>query len=378
MIPGPTEVSKRILKVIGEQVLPHYGEVWKPIYDETINLLRKLFKTSGDIYIIPGAGSLAVEMAAVNLMDERTVAIIPSNGYFGERLQEAFKVYGKVVKVDFEFGKPIDVDKVEETVRRNPEAKILVAVHCETSTGILNPVKELGEIAENYNLIYVVDGISSIGGVEFKMDEWHIDMAFAGPQKCIGALAGITPIALNEKIWKHIENKKIRSWYLNLKFWRDYKLKVPWHPYPSTIPSTLIMALREALLEVFEEGLEKRFKRHRRVAKSIRAGLRELGLKVIAQEEYASPTVTAAITPEKIDSRELIRQLLREHNIMISSGLGEMQEKIIRIGHMANTANIECALKVINAVGTQLNKMGMEIDVKKALEVVKEVYETSS
>ncbi|RLE53253.1 MAG: hypothetical protein DRJ26_03590 [Candidatus Methanomethylicota archaeon] len=377
MIPGPTEASKRVLKVLSHPIVPHYGEDWKPIYDETISLLKKLFKTSGHMFIIPGAGSLAVEISAINTMDEGMKIAIPSNGYFGERLQKIFSAHGEVLNINFEWGEEIDLDKVEEKIAQDHKVKALAAVHCETSTGMINPIEKLGRIAAKYNLIYIVDAISSIGGMEFKMDEWNVDITFVGPQKCLGAIAGITPVAVSEKFWKYLDNrvKPVPSWYLNLKTWRDYVKKSPWHPYPSTLSSPLIIALREALLEIFEEGLEKRFERHVKAAKAMRTGLKELGFKVIAKDENASSTVTAALTPENVKPATLISKVLKNHNILISSGLGKLREKAIRVGHMANTATLEHVLKTINAIGEEITKLGLKTDVSRALKKVEEAYE---
>jgi len=320
-----------------------------------------------------------VELSAINVMDEGMKIVIPSNGYSGERLQQTFQIYGEVLCVNFNWGEEIDLIEVEEKIAEDNKVRALAVVHCDSSTGVVNPVSKLGKLASKYDLIYVVDGISSIGGMDFNMDEWSIDIAFVGPQKCLGAVAGITTIAIGEKFWDYLENRKtnVPSWYLNLKTWRDYAEKEPSHPYPSTLPSPLILALREALLEIFEEGLEKRFKRHRKVAKAARTGLNMLGFKILADDNCASSTVTVALTPEEVKPSTIVRRLLKNHNMLISSGLGKLKDKAIRIGHMANTAKLSLILKTIKVVGEELNKLGSNVDVNGALKAAEKAYESA-
>ncbi|MCS7365525.1 MAG: alanine--glyoxylate aminotransferase family protein [archaeon GB-1867-035] len=359
MIPGPTEVSERVLKVLSKPIVPHYGEKWKPLYDEIIKLLKKLFKTEGDIFIIPGAGSLAIEISAINVIDKEMKVLIPSNGYFGERLFDIFSPHGEVEIIRFEWGEDLNINKIREKVEEDPKIKAIAVVHVETSTGVVNPIEKISQIAYDNDLIFIVDGISSIGGIPFKMDEWHVDIAFVGPQKCLGAIAGITPMAVSQKFWEYMKKRgtMVPSWYLSLETWKNYVKEEPWHPYPSTLPSPLILALREALIEIFEEGLERRFERHRKTAKIIREGLSRLGFKVVAREDNAAATVTVAATPNNVNPSTLIKKIEENHGILISRGLGKFENKWIRIGHMANTAKPQYAMNIIKAIEVELSKL---------------------
>lgn len=382
MIPGPTEVSEKVLKSLCTPPISHYGDKWIEIYNDCIEKLAKLFGTNGLVIILPGPASLGMEFCITNVLQSDFKILCISNGFFGNRFREVTEHKGaKVLNLSFKWGEPIDISAVEMLLNENPNINSIIVVHNETSTGVLNPIKELGKLAHKYDCLLIVDAVSSLGAIEFNMDNWHIDAAFTGPQKCIGALPGITPMAFSKRFIDYVYSRKepIRSWYLNLKVWMWYiENWGSWHPHPTTQPAHLILALREALNEIFEEGLEKRFKRHYIAGKAMRESSKALGLRpLIDNEKFASPTVTVINIPENVKAREVI-QLLRDHyNILVSGGLGPLKGKVIRIGHMALTASEYYISNFVKALGEILNKMGYTCDIELAIKKVNSLFEIS-
>lgn len=350
MIPGPVELPPEVLAEMGKQVVAHYGKDWTNYYNETIALLSRIFQTRGDIFVIPGSGSAGLE-AAIGSISGNEVMVI-SNGFFGDRLAEIAQSYNsKVVIHRLEPTIAISPDFLSSALQRRPTIKAVAVVHCETSTGLLNPVKELSRICQEHGVLLIVDAISSLGGAELCMDEWGIGICISASQKCLEGPPGLAIVAVGDEAWPLIERHRTPGWYLNLRIWKQFSQSwKDWHPYPITMAVPALRGLRKALELVLEEGLEQRFQRHQRIATLLRQGLTELGFELLIKSEIASPTVTAAKGNPVLSADSLIERLRNQYSIQIAGGIGELKGQIFRIGHMGSQAKEERVQLLLHAI----------------------------
>lgn len=372
MIPGPVDVSYEVLSELSKPLLPHYGEDWGSIYEGIIKGLKKIFNTSYQVMLFPTPSSAIIEVGIVNLVEPKGELIVVSNGFFGERVAE-IATYSRrnVVRVEADHGEVVPPEAVAKAFEESPDASALFSVHVETSTGISNPIREYGKVAREYGAIFMVDAVSSFGGMELNVDNWNIDYCIGYASKALGGVPGLTPVSISERAWEFINSRSYEppTWYFNLKIHRWYVEN--WgkmgHPYPTTMPSHSLMALRKALDMAIEEGLDYRYRRHAEIARAFRAGIRAMGLEVLAPEEYAASTVTAVLVPEGTDSK--IRDImLRKYNLMISGGLSKLVGKVVRIGHMGAVANPKHVSYALLALGSALEEIGFKVNLGKALE----------
>lgn len=362
MIPGPVPVEPEVLQACAEPLVAHYGAEWTEFYLETLELLKKVLQTQGEVFLIPGSGSAGLDAMIGSLLGHHRKALVMSGGPFGERLLEITRSHtDRAAVVRVPAGQPIKPDLLEDTLRKDP-AEVVLVVHCETSAGVLNPVKELNAVCREHNCLLAVDAVSSLGGVPLPLDEWKIEACATATQKCLGVPPGFAVVAVSPKAWKLVEQSDVRGWYLNLRTWKDYAERwLDWHPYPVTISTGLVEALRKSLELILSEGLEARFRRHAEVAAFLRQELRNLGLQVLAPEEYASPTVTAVLTDGRLQIEELRNFLKRECNILIAGGSGALRDKTFRIGHMGLSANKERIVKLLSGIEKAMKSQGLEV-----------------
>jgi aspartate aminotransferase-like enzyme len=276
--------------------------------------------------------------------------LIPQNGFFGERLEEMARAYTPHVRpVKSPLGKPIDLGRVEESLRRQ-RFDVVAVVHCETSTGLINPIRELAELCRRHGAPLIVDAISSLGIEPLEMDAWGIGICVSASQKGLEAPPGLALVAVGKEAWVRIEAAEGPGWYLSLRVWREYTRKWgDWHPHPITQPVNNVRALRVGMERILREGLGARFRRHREVTDRLRWGLRGLGLEPLVADAVAAHGVTAARGPEgKVDA--LLAGLRDRHGILIAGGLGELKGKIFRIAHMGPGASEEAVDTVLSAI----------------------------
>jgi len=386
MTPGPTEVSIRVLKAMMRPAIHHYDPNFMEVFDETTQLLKKIFQTKNNVVMLCGTGRTGMEASVLSLIEPGDKVLNIVSGVFSEWFKNICEIYGaQSVNLEFEWGKPIDLEKVKETLEKEEDIKILTAVHNETSTGAVNPIKELGKLAKKYGALFVVDAISSLGGIEIKVDEWNIDVCVSSSQKCLGGLYGISVLSISDAAWEAMENREIkpRSYAYDLLKW-----KLRWIPkeeggllvlgrrsYPLPPPTHLVYALNEACKIILEEGLDKRFKRHRIIAYATREGVKSIGLKIFPDEEIASSTVTVINVPDGLSDADIVDRMLREYKIMIAKGLRKLNGKVIRIGHMANTANRNHIIPTLAALEDVLYKFGIVSERGVAVETALNIIE---
>ncbi|HAF62324.1 MAG TPA: hypothetical protein DCK95_08360 [Anaerolineaceae bacterium] len=339
MIPGPVEVHPDVLKAMGTPVEPHYGDAWVQKYQHVLDILREIFDTSGDVFLMVGSGTCAIDAAMGSCLQSGERILIGNNGFFGDRLVSIAEHNGlDVVQIKTEWEKAIDPQQIHEALKKDASIKAVAVVHGETSTTILNPIHEIGPLVRKRGALFLVDAVSSLGGVPFEMDAWCVDVCASATQKCLGAPPGLAPIALNERAWRSIDRleKGEHGWYGDLRIWRQYAQEWgSWHPSPITMATNNVNALLVSLSQLMQEGIPARMERYRRLAVQVRRGLREAGFPPFTPDDMMNPVLTAGVMPKGQDSASIVKYLLDEYAVQISGGLGALKSKIFRIGHMS-------------------------------------------
>lgn len=366
MIPGPIELEPEILAEMGKPLVAHYGEEWTDFFNQTVELMKRVMLAQrSDLYLIVGPGSAALDTAIGNTIADGKSILIAANGHFGKRLHEIATSYTsaeRVHLVEAPLGQAIDPQRIEDALKKARDVQVAALVHCETSTGVLNSLREIAEICHRYDVILIVDAISSLGGVELRFDEWNIGICVSSTQKCLEVPPGLAPIAISPPAWELIQKTKKPGWYLNLHTWKRFtKEWGDWHPHPVTMPSGLLQALHLSLRRILDEGLEARWQRHKSVSLFFRRGLENLGFEFVAPQPYRSPTVSAVWVQRPLVAGKLLQSLKDRHGIAIAGGLDELKGKIFRVGHMGPTARRTAVLPVLFALEEALRGAGVKL-----------------
>lgn len=347
MIPGPSDPEPEVLAELSLPILPHYGDKWMAVYTETTSLMQKVFRTKSEVLIPPIPGQLAVEMAAVNLVGKGDDAVVCSNGVFSQNIVDAIRAIGaNPVEVVAEFGKGHTLEMVKAVVDglKDPAGKPIFLVHNETSTGVLVNPAEIFRYCKSKGMFTILDSISAVGGTDLRADEWNVDYVIGYASKALGGVNGVVPVAVSPAVWEAAKKRKgtVHSPFLDLNAWREaIDLDSSWgHPHPTSMPTSVVVALRKAVRMALDEGLDNRYRRHAEAADALRKGLRELGLGIFTDPGFLSNTVSVAKVDAKWDL-ELRKRLVSDYNIMIAGGLGPLRGKIIRIGTMNSSARLE-------------------------------------
>ncbi|HQA67168.1 MAG TPA: alanine--glyoxylate aminotransferase family protein [Aggregatilineales bacterium] len=349
--PGPSMVHPRVLRAMAAPPIGHLDPQFIEIMNEIQALLRMVFQSEEALTIpVSGTGSAGMEAALANFIEEGDPVLICVNGYFGERLTDMARRYGAdVSRVEVGWGEVFTAQQVEQALQARP-AKIVAIVHAETSTGALQPLDEIAEVAHRHGALLLVDAVTSLGGVPVRFDEVGIDIAYSGTQKCLSAPPGLAPIALSPRAVEVLKSRKstVKNWYLDLtmvfKYWGAERT------YHHTAPINMNYALREALRLVLEEGLEARFERHRRNAEMLWDGLAALDLMPVVPLEHRLPSLTTVYIPEGLDEAALRRRLLNEYNIEVAGGLGAFAGRVWRIGLMGYSSRPENVVTLLGAL----------------------------
>src|SRR5215467_1398931 len=277
MTPGPSEPEPEVLSAMALPILPHYGRTWKGVYEDTTSNLKKIFKTTGDVIVVPVPGQLVVEMAVANFVAEGQEAFVCVNGYFSNMIVDMVKFWGGTpVKIVAEWGKPVTSKEASAILDDHHDLtdKPLFVVHNETSTGIQNPVEEILKVSGEKGMLNVLDSISAFGGIDVRADEWKADYTIGYASKALGGMFGAVPVSISDRAWgvarKNSDN--IRARFMNLNVWQKAISEMGrWgHPHPSSMPTSIIVGLKKATELALQEGLEERYKRHSEVAEFAR------------------------------------------------------------------------------------------------------------
>ena len=342
MGPGPSCVPPQVYTALSRKTLGYLDSYLLSIMDELKEMLRQIMKTRNELTItLSGTGSAGMEAAFVNLVEPGDRVLILVNGFFGARMQEVAGRLGANVDVlEFPWGTPVVTDAVQKKIKQG-SYKIVGMIHGETSTGVENPIAAVGALLKGSDTIYVVDAVTTLGGLEISMDEWNIDVLYSCTQKCLCCPPGLSPISFSEKAMAKLTGRKTKvpNWYLDLTLIANYWGKG--RVYHHTTPSNMVYGLYQALLLILEEGPEKVFQRHRENQLALVKGLEELGMKMLVDAPYRLPMLNAVSVPEGIDELSVRRRLRNEFKIEIGGGLGLLAGKVWRIGLMGYTSRKE-------------------------------------
>jgi alanine-glyoxylate transaminase / serine-glyoxylate transaminase / serine-pyruvate transaminase len=374
MGPGPSDVSRRVLQAMAAPCIGHLDPRFLAIMDETQQLLRFLFQTGNALTIpVSGTGSAGMETCFVNLVEPGDEVVVCVNGVFGTRMSDIVnRLGGKLIRVDGEWGRAIDPQAVRDAVKgRSP--KIIAVVHAETSTGVRQPLEDLAGIAKASGALFLVDTVTSLGGIEVAVDKTGIDAVYSGTQKCISCPPGLAPLSFSSKALDALKARKgpVVSWYLDMSMVRDY-----WgadRKYHHTAPINMIYGLREALRIIAEEGLEARFARHRLNHLALVAGVEAMGLSMLVPEKERLPMLNAVRIPEGAEDLKVRKALLNDFGLEIGGGLGVLAGKVWRVGLMGHASTRRNVFVFLAALETILKSQGVKVGAG-ALDAAASVY----
>jgi alanine-glyoxylate transaminase / serine-glyoxylate transaminase / serine-pyruvate transaminase len=357
MGPGPSDVPQRILDAMARPTIGHLDPAFQEMMEEIKVLLRYAFQTENALtFPVSAPGSAGMEMCFVNLIEPGDKVIVCINGVFGGRMLENVRRTGGIpVVVEDDWGKPVTVDKVEQAFKANPDTKVLAFVHAETSTGAQSDARSLAAVAHRHGALALMDCVTSLGGTPVLIDEWGIDAAYSGSQKCLSCTPGLSPVTFSERAIEKVKARKtaVQSWFLDLNLVLGYWQSAGKRTYHHTAPINPLYGLHEALVILAEEGLENAWARHRAMHDKLRAGLEGMGLQFVVEESARLPQLNSIWIPEGVDDAAARAKLLAAFNLEIGAGLGALAGKVWRIGLMGYSAkqeNVDFCLKALKAV----------------------------
>ncbi|MCS7125285.1 MAG: alanine--glyoxylate aminotransferase family protein [Candidatus Bathyarchaeota archaeon] len=374
MLPGPTNVPDRVMNAMLQPMVDHRGADFHVLYSEIEANLKYVFQTENDVFILTSSGTGGVECAVTNLINEGEKVVVPVFGEFSERLAEKIRRRGGVpIEIVLPWGTAPKASEIKEIVEKEQNVKAIFLVYNETSTGVtVRELPQVGKIAEENNLLLVVDAVSILGGDKLPVDEWKIDVCITGSQKCLACPPGLAMVSVSQKAWDKIEKIGKKPIYFDLLEMRKSASRSE-TPFTPALP--LFYALNEALKLVKEEGLERRIERHRRCAKAFYEAINAMGMTAFPrEEENRSNTVIAVNVPEKGDDRK-VREIMREkYKVLIAGGIGKLKGRIFRIGCMGIISQAEVVM-TINALGNALKEVGCHVNIEGGLEAAMKAFQ---
>lgn len=365
MGPGPSDVSPRVLAALARPTIGHLDPMFITMMDDIKGLLQYAFQTENRLTLpVSAPGSAGMETCFANLLEPGDKAIVCQNGVFGGRMRENVERCGATpVMVEDEWGCAITLEKVEEALKANPDAKVLAFVHAETSTGAQSDAEALAEMARRHDCLTIADTVTSLGGTPVRVDAWGLDAVYSGTQKCLSCTPGLSPITFSERAIEAIKARqtKVQSWFLDLNLVMGYWGEGARH-YHHTAPINALYALHEALLMLAEEGLENAWARHRKYHLALGAGLEEMGLEFVVPETERLPQLNAVRIPGGVDDGQVRAALLGEYGLEIGAGLGAMAGKVWRIGLMGHSATARNVRYCLGALDNVLSRCGVRFE----------------
>lgn len=373
MTPGPTQVRDNVrLARAMSTTNPDLDEQFFDFYKDTCERIGEFLKTKEEIRILCGEGILGLEAACASLTETGDRVLVIDNGIFGEGFSSFVKVYGGepiLFKGDRRTG--IDIVELERFIDKEGPFKYATIVHCDTPSGVLNDISKICPLLNTRKIITVVDSVAAMGGEDLRVDEWKIDIALGGSQKCISAPPGLTILSISESAFRVMENRRtpIASFYCNLLNWKSY-YETQYFPY--TMPISDIQGLSVAIDNILKEGTNNMIKRHKNISKATRSAIQKAGLNLYLRSDWAS-TVTAIEVPKDIDDKMLRRYMKDKFNVMIGGSYGYLDGKVVRIGHMGENAHIDRMSYTLMALQEALEHFGFVCKVDLAKAFLKEI-----
>ena len=358
MGPGPSSINPRVYQAMAKPTIGHMDPQFFALMDGIKDSLQKLMDTKNDATItLSATGSSGMEAVMTNLVEEGDSLLVITNGFFADRMVEVAGRLGAVIdKLEFPWGKPFDMAEVEKKIKAKPY-KLVSMVHAETSTGVLNPVKDVGKLVKAAGAYFIIDAVTSLGGNELKVDEWGIDALYSCSQKCIGCPSGLAPVTFSARAMEKVaaRKKKVPNFYLDMGLLMKYWSGSP-RAYHHTAPANMYYGLYEALSLILEEGLDTVRARHLDVHEYLAAGLEKMGLSLLVEKPWRLPNLTTVLIPSGVEDAAVRKELRQTYKIEVGAGLGSLGGKIWRIGTMGYTAHRENVDTLLAALKKILNK----------------------
>ncbi|MGI9316328.1 MAG: pyridoxal-phosphate-dependent aminotransferase family protein [bacterium] len=378
MGPGPSDVPQRVLSALGRPTIGHLDPLFIQLMDEIKEMLRYAFQTENELTLpISAPGSAGMESCFVNLVSPSDKVIVCQNGVFGGRMKENVERLGATaILIEDIWGEPIGLEKVRQAFDDNPDATSLAFVHAETSTGVLSDAAALCSMAREQGALSIVDTVTSLGGIELRVDEWGADAVYSGSQKCLSCVPGISPVTFSPLAIERIRSRTApaQSWFLDLQLIMDYWGDKSSRAYHHTAPVNDLYALHESLLMLMEEGLESAIKRHRLNHEALVAGLEAMGLEMAVAAEHRLPQLNLVKIPEGINDASVRSVLLKNFNLEIGAGLGAFADKAWRIGLMGSSCVPKNVMFLLAVLETTLAKDGFRVNIGEAQHAAQAIY----
>jgi alanine-glyoxylate transaminase/serine-glyoxylate transaminase/serine-pyruvate transaminase len=378
MGPGPSDVHPRILEALSRPTIGHLDPAFVAMMDQLKDMLRDAFQTDYELAIpVSAPGSAGMETCFVNLVRPGDKVVVCENGVFGGRMRENVERCGATaVMVQDDWGRAVDPDKVEDTLKAHPDARLLAFVHAETSTGAISDAALLADIARRHDCLTIVDTVTSLGGSPLKVAEWGLDAVYSGTQKCLSCVPGLSPITFSPRAVEAVKNRegKVQSWFLDLNLVLGYWGGGGKRAYHHTAPVNALYGLHEALVILAEEGVENAWDRHRRHHLALRAGFEAMGLSLVVDEAHRLPQLNAVSIPEGVEDAAVRGRLLNDYQLEIGAGLGPMAGRIWRIGLMGHACNRRNVLLCLGALDAVLTDMRAPVERGVAVEAAMKAY----
>jgi len=402
---GQTQLTGACRKKLGEDVITIYSPPFWQMEEEALALLQEFLGTKNEIIIVFGTGTSGIEASLNSILEPGDKFMVAHNGMFGEIMSLMTQATGAVpIKVSFKLGQPVDPNVVAAALDKEPDVKGIGVIHGETSVGVVNPLKEIGKLAREKDLLYVVDAISSFASERLFVDDWNIDLCVVNGQKCLGAPQGNTFVSVSPRAWERIRGRRerIRGFYMNLLACKDYLNmarteqknwaaggnKFEFHleeaPHPASPSFVIIQGVWASLKQLREEGLEMSIARHKVAGKAVRAAVKAMGLDYICQDDrYADNAVTAILLPDGIEDYQIRKHMFERYGVILGDAnmmswevyKSQIGRNYVRFGTMGEAARYNKILYAVFALGMSLRGLGTKVDLEGALTEVQGIYE---
>ncbi len=368
MTPGPTPVPEEIRNEMARPMIHHRTKEYQAIFKDATEGLKKIFKTSGDLFTFTSSGTGAMEASIVNVLSPGDKIIVVRGGKFGERFGEIAKAYGvEVIAIDVEWGDAPKPEVIKETIKKNPGVKAVYTTLCETSTATVYDIKAIGEVLKGTDVLFIVDTISGLGADRFENDAWGVDIAICGSQKGLMIPPGLAFCSVSQKAWKAVETSKLPKFYFNFK---KYKKAYADTDTPYTSAITLVIGLKKAVEMINAKGVDNAIAEHDNMARAFRAACTAMGLTIFSK--HPSSGVTGVNAPAGINADDLIKLLKTEYGVTFAGGQEALKGKIFRVAHMGGIDR-EHTMEAIKALEEALTKLGYKFKKGSGVEAASKI-----
>lgn len=369
LTPGPTPVPPEVAQAEARPILHHRTSEFGKIFVEVIEGMKYIFQTKGDVLMVTGSGTAAMEASVVNLLSKDDEVIVASCGNFGDRWEKICQAYGvKVHKVAVEWGKAINPKDIEKILQQNKNIKAVFTTHTETSTGVVNNIEEIGKIVKDTQAVLVVDTISGLVNQKFLNDEWNVDVAVTGSQKGLMCPPGLSFVSVSAKAWQLVENSNLPKFYFDFKRMRK---SIENKETPFTPAVSLVVAIHKAIEMIKEKTLQKIWEDTEKLAIATRYAIKSMGLKIFCDENHISNIVTPIEMPEGVDGQKVVKIMREEFGISIAGGQDKLKGKIVRIAHMGYIDRFDLVVGIYG-LEVVLNKLGIKIPLGSGVKAFEE------